>query len=43
MNIIDYTYLFGRMDTLFKTFLILIIIDYISGICKAIYINYYSS
>ena len=37
MNIIDYTYLFGRMDTLFKTFLILIIIDYISGICKAIY------
>lgn len=37
MNIYNISYLFGRMDTLFKTFLILIIIDYISGICKAIY------
>ena len=37
MNINDLTYLFGKMDTLFKTFLIFIIIDYISGICKAIY------
>lgn len=37
MNINELTYLFGKMDTLFKTFLILIIVDYISGICKAIY------
>ena len=37
MNISELTYLFGEMDTLFKTFLILIVIDYISGICKAIY------
>lgn len=37
MNINELTYLFGKIDTLFKTFLILIVIDYISGICKAIY------
>ena len=37
MNINNFTYLFGQMDTLFKTFLIFIIVDYISGLCKAIY------
>lgn len=37
MNINNLTFLFGKMDTLFKTFLILIIIDYITGICKSIY------
>ena len=37
MNTNELTYLFGKIDTLFKTFLILIVIDYISGICKAIY------
>ena len=31
------TFLFGRMDLLFKSFLVLIILDYISGVLKAIY------
>lgn len=31
------TFLFGKMDIIFKTFLIFIIIDYITGILKAIY------
>ena len=37
MNINELTFLFGKMDNLFKTFLVLIIVDYISGVCKAIY------
>ena len=31
------TFLFGKMDIIFKTFLIFIIIDYITGVLKAIY------
>lgn len=31
------TFLFGKMDILFKIFLIFIILDYITGLCKAIY------
>ena len=34
MNI---NFLFGKMDIIFQTFLIFIIIDYITGILKAIY------
>jgi toxin secretion/phage lysis holin len=37
MNMINIASLFGGCDTLFKTFLIFIIIDYISGILQAIY------
>ncbi len=32
-----FTYLIGGFDSLFITLLILIVIDYITGICKAIY------
>src|SRR5574344_1155156 len=37
MNNLNIISLFGGYDTLFKTFLIFIIIDYISGILQAIY------
>ena len=31
------TFLFGKMDILFKVFLVFILIDYATGVCKAIY------
>lgn len=37
MNNLNIISLFGGYDTLFKTFLIFIIIDYISGLLQAIY------
>ncbi len=37
MNNINLTFLFGKMDILFKIFLIFIIIDYATGVCKSIY------
>ena len=37
MNNLNIVSLFGGYDTLFKTFLIFIIIDYISGVLQAIY------
>ena len=37
MNNLNIASLFGGCDTLFKTFLIFIIIDYISGLLQAIY------
>ena len=37
MNEFNLTSLIGGCDTLFKTFLVFIIIDYFSGILKAIY------
>jgi len=36
---ININFLFGKMDIIFKTFLIIIIIDYITGILKAIYLH----
>ncbi len=33
------TYLLGGIDSLLKIFIIIIVIDYITGICKAIYLK----